>query len=80
MHAFYRVQHNGEEVAAADTIDQVKAIVKDSHPGSYTILEVQDLPGSHGHLLARHWGHMIHPDDGPVVLEPADAARVEVGP
>ena len=79
MHAFYRIQHNGEEIAAADTIDQAKAIVKDSRPGSYTILEVHDLPGSHGHLIDPELGHMIHPDDGPVVLDPVDAARVEVG-
>jgi hypothetical protein len=79
MHAFYRIQHNGEEIAAADTIDQARAIVKDSRPGSYTIVEVRDTLGSHGQLITRNWGHMIHPDDGPVVLDPADAARSEVG-
>ena len=79
MHAFYRIQHNGEEIAAADTIDQARAIVRDSRPGSYTIVEVRDTPESHGHFVTRNSGQMIHPDDGPVVLDPVDAARREVG-
>jgi hypothetical protein len=79
MHAFYRIQHNGEEIAAADTIDQARAIVGDSRPGSYSIVEVRDTPGTQGHLMTRNWGQMIHPDDGPVVLDPVDASRMEVG-
>ena len=79
MHAFYRIKHNGEEVAAADTIDQARAIVRDSRPGSYTIVEVRDFPGSRGQPVARNWGHMIHPHDGAVVLDPADAPGMEVG-
>lgn len=78
MHPFYRIQHNGEEIAAADTIDQAKAIVRNSRPGSYTILEVRDAPGFQGQLITRNWGQMIHPDDGPVVLDPVDAVGVEV--
>jgi hypothetical protein len=79
MHAFYRIQHNGEEIAAADTIDQARAIVKDCRPGSYTIVEVRDTSGVQGQFITRNWGHMIHPDDGPVVLDPVNAARSEAG-
>jgi len=78
MCAFYRIQHNGEEIAAANTIDQAKAIVRDSRPGSYAILEVRDDPSTRGHLVTRNWGHMIHPDDGQVILDPLDWARMEV--
>ena len=77
MHAFYRIQHNGEEIAAADTLEQARSIVRDSRPGSYTILEVRDTPGSPGQLMTRNWGQMIHPDDGPVVLDPLDVVRRE---
>jgi hypothetical protein len=77
MHAFFRIQHNGEEIAVADTIEQARAIVRDSRPGSYTILEVRDSPDSHGQVLTRNRGQMIHPDDGPVVLDPLDWAGSE---
>ncbi|MGC8640338.1 MAG: hypothetical protein ACP5XB_10735 [Isosphaeraceae bacterium] len=74
MHAFYRIQHHGEEIATADTLDQARTIVRDSRPGCYRIVEVRDTPDSDGHLMTRNWGRMIHPDDGPVVLDPVDAS------
>jgi hypothetical protein len=69
MNVFYRIQHNGEEIAVADSIDQAKAIVRDSRPGAYDILEVCEDPITRGHLVARSWGHVIHPDDGQVILD-----------
>ncbi len=78
MNVFYRIQHYGEEIAAADTLDQAKAIVRESRPGTYTILEVRVDPQSHGHLMARNWGQMVHPDDGPVLLDPVEWTRQEV--
>lgn len=79
MHAFYRIQHNGEEIAAADSIEQARAIVRHSRPGSYSIVEVREPLGSPGQFTTRNWGQMIHPDDGPVVVDPAGTARIKVG-
>lgn len=72
MNVFYRIQHNGEEIAVADSIEQAKAIVRESRPGAYDIQEVHDDPISHGRLVVRTWGHVIHPDDGPVFLDPQE--------
>jgi hypothetical protein len=69
MNVFYRIQHNGEEIAAADSIEQAKAIIRDSRPGAYDILEVRDDPRLQGRPVARTWGQMIHPDDGQVVVD-----------
>lgn len=80
MCTFYRIQHNGEEIAAANTIEQARAIVRDCRPGSYTILEVREDPSTRGHLMTRNWGHMIHPDDGKVILDPLELARMELRP
>jgi hypothetical protein len=77
MNVFYRIQHNGEEIAAADTLEKAKAIVRDSRPGAYGIVEVRDGPQPHGRRLTRNWGHLIHPDDGPVFLDPAESAERE---
>jgi hypothetical protein len=70
MNLFYRIQHNGEEIAAADTLEQVKAVVRESRPGTYTIVEVRPDPQAAGQHLTHCWGQMIHPDDGPLFLAP----------
>jgi hypothetical protein len=70
MNVFYRIQHNGEEIAAADTLDQVRAIVRGSRPGTYGVVEVRADPQSHGQHQTHIWGAMIRPDDGPLVLAP----------
>jgi hypothetical protein len=70
MSVFYRILHNGEEIAAADSIEQAKAVARDSRPGAYNIFEVRDDSRVQGHLMARNLGLMIHPDDGPVILDP----------
>ncbi len=70
MNVFYRIQHNGEEIAAADTLEQVRALVRDSRPGTYTILEVRPDTRDSSQHLTHCWDQMIHPDDGPLVLAP----------
>jgi hypothetical protein len=70
MNVFYRIQHNGEEIAVADTLEQVRALVRESRPGTYTVLEVRPDAPALGRHLTHCWGHMIHPDDGPLVLAP----------
>ncbi|MFO0891081.1 MAG: hypothetical protein U0790_18290 [Isosphaeraceae bacterium] len=69
MNVFYRIRHNGEEIAVADSLDEARAIVRESRPGAYDIVEVSDDPGVQGHLVTRSWGHVIHPDDGQVILD-----------
>jgi hypothetical protein len=69
MNVFYRIQHSGEEIAAADSIEQAKAIVRDSRPGAYHVFEVRENPLLQSQLCARDWGILIHPDDGPVIVD-----------
>lgn len=69
MNVFYRIQHSGEEIAAADSIEQAKAIVRDSRPGAYHIFEVREDRSHVGHASVQAWGTLIHPDDGPVIVE-----------
>jgi hypothetical protein len=80
MRVYYRIHHNGEPIAAADSIEQAEAIVKESRPGTYDILEVRDDAQARSHLKVRNWGLMIHPNDGPVVLDPQEWARQEALP
>jgi hypothetical protein len=68
MDVFYRIQHNGEEIAAADTLEEVKAIVRGSRPGTYGVVEVRSDPQARGQHQTRPWGSLIRPDDGPLVL------------
>jgi hypothetical protein len=74
MNVFYRIQHSGEEIAAADSIEQAKAIVRDSRPGAYQVFEVREDPSHVGHLAALPWGVLIHPDDGPILVESGEVA------
>lgn len=69
MTVFYRIQHNGEAIAVADSIEQVRVIVRNSRPGAYDIYEVRDNPAMRGPLLSRCWGHVIRPDDGQVIMD-----------
>ena len=69
----HQAQWRGRSPRALITIDEARRLSRDSRPGSYTIVEVRDFPGSRGQPVARNWGHMIHPHDGAVVLDPADA-------
>ncbi len=72
MTVFYRIQHNGEAIAVADSIEQVRTIVRNSRPGAYDIYEVRDDPATRGPLVSRCWGHVIHPDDGQVIVDSGD--------
>ena len=69
MNVFYRIQHSGEEIAAADSIEQAKAIVRDSRPGAYHVFEVRvrSFPGRA--RFGAGMGNPVHPDDGPVFVE-----------
>lgn len=80
MCVYYRVHHNGQPIAAADSIEQAEAIVKESRPGTYDILEVRDDAQPQSHLKARNWGLMIHPNDGPVVIDRHEWIRQEPFP
>ena len=80
MNVYYRICRSGEPIAAADSIEQARAIVRESHPGTFQILEVRDDPQPQGHLRARIWGRMIHPDDGPVILDPQAWSSQETCP
>jgi hypothetical protein len=80
MRVYYWIHHNGEPIAAADSIEQAEAILKESRPGTCGILEVRDDAQARSHLKARNWGLMIHPNDGPVVLDPQDWTRQEALP
>ena len=71
---------SGEQIAAADSIEQARAIVQESHPGTFQILEVREDPQTQGHHKARIWGQMIHPDDGPVILDPQAWSSQETRP
>jgi hypothetical protein len=76
MIVFYRIQHNGEEIAAADSIEQAKAIVRDCRPGAYHVFEVREDPSRGGHLAAHPWGVLIHPDDGPILVESGEGSSL----
>ena len=74
MSVYYRISHSGETIAMAGTIDQARAIVKESRPGSYHIVEVRDDPNVNNQVTTRPWGEMIRPDDSPVILDPINYA------
>ena len=80
MKVYYRICRSGEPIAAADSIEQARTIVKESHPGTFQILEVREDPQTQSHLKARIWGQMIHPDDGPVILDPHVWTSQEIHP
>jgi hypothetical protein len=80
MNVYYRICRSGEEIAAADSIEQARTIVKESRPGTFQILEVREDLRTQSHLKARNWGRMIHPDDGPVILEPQNWTSQEIFP
>ena len=73
MNLYYRILHSGEPIAMVDTIEQARAIVRESRPGAYHILEVRHGPDLHP-PTTRTWGETIHPDDGCVIFEPAGSA------
>jgi len=80
MHVYYRIRRSGEAIAAADSIEQAKKIVRESHPGTFQIVEVREDPQSPSHLKTRNWGWMTHPDDGPVILDPQPCTSQETFP
>jgi hypothetical protein len=80
MNVYYRICRSGEPIAAADSIEQARAIVQESHPGTFQILEVREDPQPNSHLRSRIWGQMIHPDDGPVILDPQARTPQEIRP
>ncbi len=80
MNVYYRIRRSGETIAAADSIEQAKKIVRESHPGTFQILEVREDPQTRNRLMTRNWGWMTHPDDGPVILDPQLSPFQETSP
>lgn len=78
MKAHYQIYHVGQPIAMAGTIEQARAIVKESRTGRYEVLEVCDDPRTQPSHKARTWGFMIHQDDGPVVIETPIAMTPEL--
>ena len=78
MNVYYRIHRSGETIAAADSIEQAKSIVRESHPGTFQIFEVRVDPSTRSHLMTRNWGSMTHPDDGPVILDPQPCTCEEI--
>ncbi len=80
MNVSYRIRHCGEAIAAADSIEQARTIVKESRPGTFQIVEVREDPQDPSHFKSRNWGWMTHPDDGRVILNPQPCASQEAFP
>ena len=61
----FRVSHEGEGIADADTIDGVREVVRGQPPGHYDVDEIRAAPFPSGRT-SRSWGRMIRHPDGRV--------------
>jgi hypothetical protein len=65
----FRVSHEGEGIADADTIESARRVVQGQPPGRYDVDEIRADPCASGHT-SRRWGRMIRQPDGRVEDEP----------
>ena len=67
---FFRiVDHDGEMLADADSLDGVTEVIRNAPLGRYHIdvISVEPLPSGH---TARRWGTAMRHDDGRLILDP----------
>jgi hypothetical protein len=74
MSVFRIVNHEGEMLADADSLDGVTEALRNAPPGRYHIDEISAKPLPSGHT-ARRWGRAIRQDDGRVILDALSVGR-----